>query len=183
MASAPAESISFPFCKLFFPLLLQELTTSNQYIPSFTQFIMAGPCWTCRKRTIQCDLSGMPCAKCQKAGLECFETRPLRWVKGMAIRGKMRGITLENNQNCQNKNFHRISKQKRTSEENRQTLETCRVRPSFSLEDPSIQTLNASSRFYLDYCRFILLISQSYTNLVMSQHSSLQVIHSPRQRQ
>lgn len=37
----------------------------------------------------------MPCAKCEKAGLECSEKRPIRWVKGMCIRGKMRGLSVE----------------------------------------------------------------------------------------
>lgn len=54
------------------------------------------PCWTCRNRHVQCDLSPTPCTKCQKAGLECFEKLPLRWVKGVALRGKMQGHTYEN---------------------------------------------------------------------------------------
>jgi hypothetical protein len=53
------------------------------------------PCWTCRSRRIQCDLSPAPCAKCQKAGLECFDKLPVRWAKGVAIRGKMQGHTYE----------------------------------------------------------------------------------------
>lgn len=55
-----------------------------------------GPCYTCRSRRIQCDQSSVPCAKCQKAGLECFDKRPFRWVKGVAIRGKMQGRSYEN---------------------------------------------------------------------------------------
>ncbi|KAJ5937711.1 hypothetical protein N7454_004053 [Penicillium verhagenii] len=55
------------------------------------------PCYTCRNRRIQCDQSGVPCAKCQKAGLECFDKRPFRWVKGVAIRGKMQGRSFSNN--------------------------------------------------------------------------------------
>lgn len=39
----------------------------------------------------------MPCAKCQKAGLECLKKLPFRWVKGVAIRGNMQGHTYENN--------------------------------------------------------------------------------------
>ncbi|KAK5790792.1 hypothetical protein VI817_008079 [Penicillium citrinum] len=113
---------------------------------------MAGPCWTCRKRTIQCDMSATPCAKCQKAGLECFETRPLRWVKGMAIRGKMRGVILENDQQTSAKTFSGTAKMRQLSYVDRQTSETCLNRPLFPLEDPCIQALNASSRFYLDYC-------------------------------
>jgi hypothetical protein len=33
--------------------------------------------------------------KCEKAGLECLEERPIRWVKGIAVRGKMRGASFE----------------------------------------------------------------------------------------
>ncbi|CAG8282109.1 unnamed protein product [Penicillium salamii] len=54
-------------------------------------------CWTCRNRHVQCDRSQMPCAKCQKAGLECLKKLPFRWVKGVAIRGNMQGHTYENN--------------------------------------------------------------------------------------
>ncbi|KAJ6114963.1 hypothetical protein N7486_000741, partial [Penicillium sp. IBT 16267x] len=32
---------------------------------------------------------------CEKVGLECFSKRPFRWVKGVAIRGKMRGRLYE----------------------------------------------------------------------------------------
>ncbi|PKY09405.1 C6 transcription factor (Acr-2) [Aspergillus campestris IBT 28561] len=52
---------------------------------------MSEPCYTCRRRRIQCDRSKEPCLKCEKAGLECFRERPLRWVRGVAIRGSMRG--------------------------------------------------------------------------------------------
>lgn len=54
------------------------------------------PCYTCRNRRIQCDQSGVPCGKCEKAGLECLDKRPFRWVKGVAIRGKMQGRSYEN---------------------------------------------------------------------------------------
>ncbi|KAJ5096846.1 hypothetical protein N7456_007567 [Penicillium angulare] len=56
------------------------------------------PCYTCRNRRIQCDQSGVPCRKCQNAGLECLDQRPLRWVKGVAIRGKMQGRSFEKNE-------------------------------------------------------------------------------------
>lgn len=54
------------------------------------------PCYTCRNRRIQCDQSGTPCGKCQKAGLECLDKRPFKWVKGVAIRGKLQGHLYEN---------------------------------------------------------------------------------------
>ncbi|CAH0057760.1 unnamed protein product [Clonostachys solani] len=52
---------------------------------------LSKPCWTCRNRHVQCDQTRMPCAKCIKAGLECSEKRPVRWVQGVAVRGKMQG--------------------------------------------------------------------------------------------
>ncbi|PWY93406.1 hypothetical protein BO94DRAFT_614476 [Aspergillus sclerotioniger CBS 115572] len=57
---------------------------------------MEEPCYTCRRRRIRCDQSRSPCAKCTTSGLQCFTSRPLRWVAGVAIRGKMRGVSFEN---------------------------------------------------------------------------------------
>lgn len=57
----------------------------------------SGPCYTCRNRRIQCDQTGVPCAKCQKAGLECLDKRPFRWVQGVAIRGRMQGRSYDAN--------------------------------------------------------------------------------------
>lgn len=48
-------------------------------------------CWPCRNRHVRCDQSQLPCAKCLKSGLDCSQERPIRWVKGVAIRGKMQG--------------------------------------------------------------------------------------------
>lgn len=45
----------------------------------------------------------MPCAKCRKAGLECFDKRPIRWVKGVAIRGKMQGRSFPSKESDNNK--------------------------------------------------------------------------------
>lgn len=56
---------------------------------------MYEPCYTCRRRRIECDRSRKPCAKCEKAGLECLKERPVRWVDGMSIRGKMRGLSVK----------------------------------------------------------------------------------------
>jgi hypothetical protein len=56
---------------------------------------MYSPCYTCRRRHIECDRTRIPCAKCEKAGLECSKKRPIRWVKGMCIRGKMQGLSVE----------------------------------------------------------------------------------------
>ncbi|KAE8130923.1 fungal-specific transcription factor domain-containing protein [Aspergillus pseudotamarii] len=45
-------------------------------------------CYTCRRRRIECEMTEPPCKKCQKAGLECFQKRPFRWVQGAAFRSK-----------------------------------------------------------------------------------------------
>lgn len=102
---------------------------------------MPTACWTCRHRTIQCDQAGIPCAKCQKAGLECFQTRPLRWVKGVAIRGKLRGRVLGEN--------------RKEIVPAKQAMQPCsKSTPQPALQDPHVHDLDASSKFYLDYCGF-----------------------------
>lgn len=106
---------------------------------------MRGPCWTCRKRTIQCDQSRFPCAKCEKAGLECLGKRPFRWVKGVAIRGKMRGQDFGNN------------KPQLAQPRRKQLLPgfakgwDVEAGPSLALQDPHISSVE---RFYIDYCKF-----------------------------
>jgi hypothetical protein len=107
---------------------------------------MRTACWTCRRRTIQCDQTKIPCAKCEKAGLECFEKRPLRWVKGIAIRGKLRGSVLGVNAN-------EAEETPSTQRNGVQILRSCAKSPPFALKDPCIHALDWSSRFYLDYCR------------------------------
>lgn len=57
--------------------------------------VLEKSCWTCRNRHVKCDRSPAPCAKCRKAGLECFNKLPIRWVKGVALRGKMQGHMYE----------------------------------------------------------------------------------------
>lgn len=49
---------------------------------------MSSSCYTCRRRRIECAMIGPPCTKCEKAGLECSQKRPLRWVDGAEFRGK-----------------------------------------------------------------------------------------------
>lgn len=110
--------------------------------------LMRGPCWTCRKRTIQCDQSRFPCAKCEKAGLECLDKRPLRWVKGVAIRGKMRGQGFD------------IYKPDVAQPRRKQLLPSSAKRlavegsPLLALQDPHISGLDQLSRFYIEYCKF-----------------------------
>ncbi|KAL5041841.1 hypothetical protein BDW71DRAFT_157759 [Aspergillus fruticulosus] len=104
---------------------------------------MREACWTCRNRTIQCDRSRFPCLKCEKAGLECRDKKPLRWVKGVAIRGRMRGyeyketpITLD----------AVVSIHAKPEQVRRRNLQL-----QFALQDPRVQNLDPSSRYYLDY--------------------------------
>ncbi|KAJ5822641.1 hypothetical protein N7447_004981 [Penicillium robsamsonii] len=115
---------------------------------------MHAPCWTCRSRTIQCDQTSIPCAKCEKAGLECFEKRPLRWVEGVAIRGKMRGRVLGGDPKDSGKNPVAQLKRKQILHSCAKSLAT-NITPPFALQDPCIHDLDWSSRFYLDYCGFI----------------------------
>ncbi|KAL4816691.1 fungal-specific transcription factor domain-containing protein [Aspergillus spinulosporus] len=115
---------------------------------------MRDACWTCRNRTIQCDQSCFPCLKCKKAGLECRDKKPLRWVQGVAIRGRMRGY---------------VYKETPT---NRDALLSTHIRPKqvrrgshqlqLSLQDPRMRNLDPSSRYYIDYysqriCRLYIL--------------------------
>jgi hypothetical protein len=114
------------------------------------------PCWTCRNRRVQCDNSGTPCAKCEKAGVECFDKRPLRWVKGVAIRGKMQGYSYEGKPDGSMK-VSRIAKNARSK---RNSPAGALVRSSEStglpitLQDPSMLNLDQTSKYYIDYCKY-----------------------------
>lgn len=108
--------------------------------------LMRGPCWTCRKRTIQCDQSGSPCAKCEKAGLECLDKRPLRWVKGVAIRGKMRGQDFDTNKS------HLARPRRKQLSHNSEKGRSVQAGLSPVLQDPHISSVD---RFYIDYCKSV----------------------------
>ncbi|KAJ0419779.1 fungal-specific transcription factor domain-containing protein [Aspergillus carlsbadensis] len=114
---------------------------------------MPKACWTCRSRTIRCDASRTPCLKCEKAGLECFEKKPLRWVSGVAIRGKMRGQT-----------YGAVSVSpdpSLSSDDGRFVQDKAYARavmlgdqadpPRFALVDPRVQGLDWGVRFHVDY--------------------------------
>ncbi|KAJ5612776.1 hypothetical protein N7510_005970 [Penicillium lagena] len=113
------------------------------------------PCYTCRRRRIQCDRSQMPCAKCVKAGIECFDTRPLRWVKGIAIRGKMQGHSYDGHSAASP-----VATIIHTSTKSEQSLvksSTRNLQPTvinfpFMVQHPSFSTMNRISKYYLDYC-------------------------------
>ncbi|KAJ5945047.1 hypothetical protein N7516_005215 [Penicillium verrucosum] len=116
---------------------------------------VCGPCWTCRNRRIQCDQSGTPCDKCEKAGMECFDKRPLRWVKGVAIRGKMQGHSYEGIADGtavhKSKNTKSaLPKPKKWSRALVQASAGSRTLP-VTLQDPSMSNLDQTSKYYIDY--------------------------------
>ncbi|KAL4908494.1 hypothetical protein BDW74DRAFT_175179 [Aspergillus multicolor] len=116
---------------------------------------MLKACWTCRSRTIQCDQSRFPCLKCEKAGLECRDRKPLRWVKGVAIRGKMRGHTYASERNPTAPIAVPSFQSLKTNRAVEQSLH-------FALQDPRVQNLDKLSRHYIDYydrriCRLYIL--------------------------
>ncbi|CAG7999706.1 unnamed protein product [Penicillium nalgiovense] len=117
--------------------------------------IVCDPCWTCRNRRIQCDQSGTPCAKCERAGMECFDKRPLRWVKGVAIRGKMQGHSYEGLEDGTPVHTSRIKKSailtpKKSSRALVQASAGSRTLP-VTLQDPSMSNLDRTSKYYIDY--------------------------------
>ncbi|KAL2839110.1 fungal-specific transcription factor domain-containing protein [Aspergillus pseudoustus] len=139
---------------------------------------MTQACYTCRRRHIQCDRSGVPCAKCQKAGLQCLDKRPVRWVQGVAIRGGMRGKSFENSLVCTSP-VGKIDMCSTPPSDNSVITDTqCDAKPGTPLsglppllrpnnmvvstrsaltnvplpmDDAALMGLNSSSRYYLDY--------------------------------
>jgi hypothetical protein len=146
---------------------------------------MNDPCYTCRRRRIHCDQSGIPCAKCEKSGFECFQQRPLRWVKGVTLRSKFHDSVLR--PSAQSKHMpakllaeggdvqvatkelasinqyipglhhesSTISADIRTVDDTANSLVIASPR---SLSDQAITHLDKTSRYYLDYCRFYFYI-------------------------
>lgn len=54
------------------------------------------PCYTCRRRRVICDRALPTCRKCHLAGRQCLGyKKPLTWVRGLASRGKMMGLTFD----------------------------------------------------------------------------------------
>lgn len=109
------------------------------------------PCWTCRNRRVQCDRSRTPCAKCVKAGVECYDKRPLRWVKGVAIRGNMQGISYEGMSNTSLKAAG-LSKDARSKQRIGALARPSAESLPIALQDPTVN-LDRVSRYYIDYCK------------------------------
>ncbi|KAL4952935.1 fungal-specific transcription factor domain-containing protein [Aspergillus filifer] len=112
---------------------------------------MDKPCYTCRRRHIQCDQTQTPCLKCQKAGLECHGERPVRWVQGVAVRGNMRGRSYQNDSVCKKPvmsiQSRPVSRVDPSSVRNALTP----PRIPLSMTDWTLSQLDQSSRYYLDY--------------------------------
>ncbi|KAJ5087990.1 hypothetical protein N7456_011606 [Penicillium angulare] len=134
---------------------------------------MLKPCWTCRSRTIQCDRSQTPCFKCKKAGLECHDKRPLRWVKGVAIRGKLRGHVFKGPSKTSASPQGAIPEKSQAFIHSGTHLEIL-IKPSFALQDPRVYNLDQRSKYYIDYysnriCKLFILFdsgSNPFRNLL-----------------
>ncbi|KAB8227727.1 Zn(II)2Cys6 transcription factor [Aspergillus alliaceus] len=122
---------------------------------------MYDPCYTCRRRRIQCDQSQTPCKKCLKAGLECYDKRPLRWVKGVAIRGKLQGLTVKDASatSAALAALDRVPRKKCTKGVLSSALvgsshngtHRNKLDLSLPLDSGLIMNLDRTSRYYLDY--------------------------------
>ncbi|PGH03703.1 hypothetical protein AJ79_07285 [Helicocarpus griseus UAMH5409] len=54
------------------------------------------PCYTCRRRRVTCDRLLPSCQKCRAAQRTCLGyKKPITWVRGVASRGKMMGLTFD----------------------------------------------------------------------------------------
>ncbi|KAL4799593.1 fungal-specific transcription factor domain-containing protein [Aspergillus venezuelensis] len=112
---------------------------------------MEKPCYTCRRRHIQCDRTQTPCLKCQKAGLECHDERPVRWVQGVAVRGNMRGRSYQSSSVCKEPVTKIHSRPVTRTDPAR--LPNALTSPSIPLpiEDWRLLQLDPSARYYLEY--------------------------------
>lgn len=142
---------------------------------------MSDSCYTCRRRRIQCDKSGIPCAKCEKSGFECFQERPLRWVKGVTLRSKFHDSVLR--PSAQSKNMpakiqadgedvqvttgdlasinqsmlgphHESFASAADRATVGDTVNSLVIASPRSLPDQAISNLDKTSRYYLDYCKY-----------------------------
>ncbi|KAH2230499.1 hypothetical protein KXV37_003016 [Aspergillus fumigatus] len=125
---------------------------------------MQRSCYTCRRRHVECTMVQPPCKKCKKAGLECFEQRPLRWAEGATYRGKTRTSSAKKdvpssaagaNPRTTRTGGQTLSKSRNLSliagADLKDALEAFNVSIPSSLDDPSIIGLERSSRYYLYY--------------------------------
>ncbi|KAL7940712.1 fungal-specific transcription factor domain-containing protein [Trichoderma barbatum] len=123
-------------------------------------------CYTCRRRRVECRMAQPPCKKCTRAGLECTQTRPLRWVKGTTFRAKETRKTAAN-KSLLSKDVTLFGPTLATKDvSHAQTAKhpgSVRItnigdrayffRPThiIQLDDPLISNLDETTRYYLDY--------------------------------
>ncbi|PYH48713.1 Zn(II)2Cys6 transcription factor [Aspergillus saccharolyticus JOP 1030-1] len=112
---------------------------------------LSQPCYTCRYRRVQCDLSARPCAKCTKAGVECLEKRPIRWVKGISIRGKRKGVSLSQLAEAPSAESAIIPFLARPKLSREDISKTDDLAVPLGLGDPSLCCLDSGSKYYLSY--------------------------------
>lgn len=131
-------------------------------------------CYTCRRRHVECQMTHPPCKKCQKAGLECLQKRPLRWVDGPAFRNRAR--TSQAHQRDKSNTLNKGDYGESCLYESRlaeSTLEatnaverkgqsaishkgdhiSIHISIPPSLKDPSFDALDDASMYYLNYCQ------------------------------
>ncbi|KAL4993258.1 fungal-specific transcription factor domain-containing protein [Aspergillus recurvatus] len=137
---------------------------------------MAQSCYTCRRRHVECDKSRIPCRKCQKAGVECLQKRPWRWVNGPNFRRKAESATATGAQGAlyQGPESGETAspvprgdeRTPATTISNRRSV-VCQpqgldfqfLNMSLCLSDPSLANLDSTSRFYLNhYSRCVCML-------------------------
>jgi hypothetical protein len=123
-----------------------------------------------------------PCKKCKKAGLKCFEKRPLRWAGGATYRGKAgtssakiaSGPSMAVGENCRTTSTRGCQTFAMTRDQSvivgtdlegtdgitvddAEALEPSNLSIPSSLDDPSIIGLDRTSRYYLYYCKSVIV--------------------------
>jgi hypothetical protein len=115
-----------------------------------------GPCHTCRRRRVKCDLSVPQCLKCVRTGREClgYQEKLFTWNYGIASRGKMMGKTYSSEPVPAHRKIDRHLGTLWTPSEI-SALERLHL-PSPTrrfLTDPHLQGLDKPSQYYIYYCK------------------------------
>lgn len=118
------------------------------------------PCYTCRRRRLKCDGARPKCHRCGEESVECLGyKKPLKWVKGVAARGKLMG-----------KNFDEVGSSNEEAGADRDGMRDGKVLarrkgspgmtvsvevagPMHGLVDPVFQDLDSDCRFYISFCK------------------------------
>ena len=132
--------------------------------------------YTCRRRHVECQMTHPPCKKCQKAGLECLQKRPLRWVDGPAFRNKARTSQAHHREksNTPNKgdyggsclyetglaestldSTNAVERKVQSAISHKGDHSSIHISILPSLKDPSFDALDDASMYYLNYCQCV----------------------------